>query len=106
MAQLRLGYDEYQKRNAAIVVLGPENAASFARYWAQNDLPFVGLPDPEHRVLGLYGQEFRLFKLGRMPAQVIIDRSGMVRYAHYGDSMKDIPRNEELWRLLDGMDEK
>ncbi len=106
MAQLRLGVDEYVKRNATIVVVGPEDATSFARYFEQNKLPFIGLPDPAHRVLTLYGQELRIFKLGRMPAQVVIDRSGVIRYAHYGDSMKDIPGNEELWRLLDGLDER
>jgi peroxiredoxin Q/BCP len=31
-------------------------------------LPFIGLPDPGHRVLKLYGQEMKLFKLGRLPA--------------------------------------
>jgi peroxiredoxin Q/BCP len=52
-------------------------------------------------VLRLFGQEVNLFKLGRMPAQVIIDRQGIARYAHYGHSMSDIPANEELLNLLD-----
>jgi peroxiredoxin Q/BCP len=64
-------------------------------------MPFIGLPDPAHVVLKLYGQEVNLFKLGRMPAQVLIEKGGQVRFVHYGHSMKDIPRNEEIWRLLD-----
>jgi peroxiredoxin Q/BCP len=52
-------------------------------------------------VLKLYGQEVNLFKLGRMPAQVLIDRQGVARYAHYGHGMDDIPPNAELLALLD-----
>lgn len=105
MAQLRQGDGEFVKRDAEVVVVGPEKAEAFAKYWEKEELPFVGLPDPEHRVLKLYGQEVKLFKLGRMPAQVIVDQAGMVRYVHYGHSMSDIPRNEELLALLDGLNQ-
>jgi peroxiredoxin Q/BCP len=54
-------------------------------------------------VLKLYGQEIKLFKLGRMPAQVIVDRKGVARFAHYGHSMSDIPDNRELLEILDGL---
>jgi len=36
-----------------------------------------------------------------MPAQVIVDKRGVVRYVHYGKSMSDIPANEELLVILD-----
>jgi len=101
MAQLRRDYDEFVKRETEILVVGPEKKKLFQDYWANHQLPFIGLPDPEHRVLKLYGQEVRLFKLGRMPAQVIIDRPGVVRLAHYGHSMSDIPRNSEILTLLE-----
>lgn len=101
MAQLRQDFAEFGKRNALLVVVGPEDAATFARFFRENKMPFIGLPDPTQRVLRLYGQEVNLFKLGRMPAQVIIDREGIVRYAHYGHSMADIPTNAELFALLD-----
>jgi len=52
-------------------------------------------------VLKLYGQEVNLFKMGRMPAQVIVDKQGGVRYAHYGRAMSDIPEDGELLALLD-----
>jgi peroxiredoxin Q/BCP len=64
-------------------------------------LPFIGLPDPTHSVLKLYGQEVSLFKLGRMPAQVLIDKAGVARFVHYGHSMSDIPKNEEILALGD-----
>ena len=101
MAQLRQDHAEFVKRQAEIIVVGPEGPAAFAAYWQANDLPFIGLPDPKASVLKLYGQEVNLFKLGRMPAQVIIDRAGMVRFVHYGHAMSDIPENAELLALLD-----
>jgi peroxiredoxin len=86
------------------VVVGPENAEAFQKYWMKEALPFVGLPDPDHGVLKLYGQEASLFKLGRLPAQMLIDRSGMLRYVHYGHSMMDIPSNKEIMTLIKAID--
>jgi peroxiredoxin len=103
MAQLRQDFHEFEKRETEILVIGPENNEAFQHYFTDNNLPFTGLPDPEHSVLKLFGQEVNLFKLGRMPAQVMIDREGIVRYVHYGHSMGDIPENRELLDLLDGL---
>jgi peroxiredoxin Q/BCP len=105
MAQLRQDFAEFQKRGALIVVVGPENSQAFREYFTQNLLPFLGLPDPGHGVLKQFGQEVNLFKLGRMPAQVIIDRRGVVRYAHYGHEMSDIPPNDELLSILDELNQ-
>jgi peroxiredoxin Q/BCP len=101
MTQLRQDYQEFVKRQAVLLVLGPENAEAFKMYFQKNDLPFIGLPDPKASVLKLYGQEVNLFKLGRMPAQVIVDKEGMARFVHYGHAMSDIPENVELLALLD-----
>ncbi len=101
MAQLRQDHAEFTRREASILVVGPEKPEAFARYWQEHDLPFVGLPDPTHTVLKLYGQEVNLFRLGRMPAMLIIDREGRVRFVHYGHSMADIPANAEVLALLD-----
>jgi peroxiredoxin len=104
MAQLRRDHEQFVRRGATILVIGPEDAAAFARYWEENDLPFVGLPDPKHSVLKLFGQEIDLFKFGRMPAQVVVDRQGIARYIHYGHGMEDIPANEEILAILDSLE--
>lgn len=101
MAQLRQDYTEFLERDAAVLVVGPEGKGAFARYWREHDLPFTGLPNPGGSVLKRFGQQVSLFKLGRMPAQVIVDKDGTVRYVHYGASMSDIPSNEELLEILD-----
>jgi peroxiredoxin len=101
MAQLRQDYNQFIEKNTVILVIGTENAKAFQSYWQSHDLPFIGLPDPDHSVLKLYGQEVNLFKLGRMPAQMIIDKQGLLRFIHYGHEMSDIPENQELFALLD-----
>jgi peroxiredoxin Q/BCP len=106
MAQLRQDYDEFLKRNVEIIVIGPEKPEAFKKYWQSNQLPFVGLPDPRGSVLKLYGQEVNLFKLGRMPAQLIVDIQGVVRFVHYGHAMYDIPSTDEILVLLDEISEK
>ncbi len=101
MAQLRQDYDQFTVRDVEVVVAGPENAKAFTEYFTKHDLPFIGLPDPKHSVLKLYGQEVNLFKMGRMPAQVIVDKEGVARYVHYGHDMQDYPPHEELLDLID-----
>lgn len=103
MAQLRQDDEKFENENTAILVVGPENAQAFNKYWQENDLPFIGLPDPKHGVLKRYGQEIKLFKFGRMPAMVIIDKHGMVRFVHYGHSMSDIPENAEVLATIQAL---
>jgi peroxiredoxin len=100
MAQLRQDYNQFIEHDAVILVVGPDNQEAFKAYWKKESLPFIGIPDPSHRVLKLFGQEVNLYKLGRMPAQAIIDKNGSVRFIHYGHDMSDIPKNSELLSLL------
>ncbi|HLF26801.1 MAG TPA: redoxin domain-containing protein [Anaerolineae bacterium] len=101
LAQLRRDYPKFVERDAEVIVVGPDGPRAFETYWRKEKLPFAGLPDPKMHVLNLYGQEVNLLKLGRMPAQIMIDKAGRVRYAHYSRSMRDIPANAELLQLLD-----
>lgn len=84
-----------------ILAVGPNDAEAFQRYWQNERIPFIGLPDPDHTVARLYRQEVNLFKLGRMPLNCVIDQKGNLRFAHYGKSMRDIPSNRELFRVID-----
>jgi peroxiredoxin Q/BCP len=106
MAQLRQDFQKFTDENTVVLVVGPENSNAFANYWAKNNLPFIGLPDPKHAVLKLYGQQVKIFKLGRMPAMVIIDRQGIVRFVHYGHSMSDIPENSDVLETLKALNQE
>ena len=106
MAQLRQDYQEFLRRDTEIIVIGPEDADAFQQHWNTENLQFIGLPDPKHKVLKLYGQEVKLFKFGRMPAQMLIDKSGVLRFVHYGHSMSDIPANEEILGLVNSLSDE
>ncbi len=103
--QLHQQESEFARRDTVIAAVGPEDGEKFREYWERHGLSFIGLPDPKHTVLKQYGQEVNLFKLGRMPAQMLIDKQGTLRWVHYGHSMKDIPDNQEILDLIDAMDE-
>jgi peroxiredoxin Q/BCP len=101
MAQLRQDKAKFNESGAVVLILGPDGPNAFRKYWEENDIPFIGLPDLRSRVAALYEQEVNLFKFGRMPALFVIDLEGIIRYAHYGDSMEDIPANEVILDVLE-----
>jgi peroxiredoxin len=106
MAQLRQDYAEFVARDAEIVVVAPEKLDAVRDYWKKENLPFVGLTDPEHEVAKMYGQQVKWLKLGRMPALAVIDKQGRIHYRHYGDSMSDIPTNSQVLALLDELNQQ
>lgn len=106
MAQLRQDHQEFLKRDAEIIAVGPEDAETFTDYWRKESMPFSGIPDPQHKVANLYGQKVNPVKLGRLPAMIIIDKKGMIRYQHYGDSMSDIPENSTILSILDELNKE
>lgn len=106
MAQLRDDHDKFEELDAVVLILGPEKARAFQSYWTKNEMPFIGLPDPTHEVLKLYGQEVNLFKFGRMPAMVIVDKKGLARFVHYGHEMSDIPANEDVLQTLQELNQE
>jgi peroxiredoxin len=106
MAQLRQDYSKFVERNTEIVAVGPEDTKSFTAWWHDHEMPFIGIPDPKHEIAQLYSQQFKLLKGGRMPALTVIDMEGKIRLMHYGDSMSDIPSNEEVLSLLDTLNKE
>lgn len=98
---MRDRYGDFTSRDAEILAVGPNDMISFKKYWEKEDLPFIGLPDPDHIVARIYRQEVNLFKLGRMPMNCIVDTEGHIRYMHYGSSMSDIPDNETFLDVID-----
>jgi peroxiredoxin len=101
LARLRDEYQQFTSRGAEILAIGPDAENAFRQYWAEQKLPFVGLPNPDHKVALRYRQEVNLFKMGRMPLVCVVDANGMIRYAHYGKAMSDIPENKILLDVID-----
>lgn len=96
-------FEKFREREAQVVVVAPHDAGRVKKYWEKDKFPFTGIPDPDHGLANLYGQQWNLAKLGRMPALFVIDRQGMLAFTHYGRSMADIPSPDELLAVIDGL---
>ncbi len=101
MMQLHQDHKLFVEKDTEIVAVGPENQVEFKKFWDEHKLDFTGIADPEQKILKLFDQKISILKLGRMPAQMLIDKSGVLRYIHYGNSMKDIPENSEILYIID-----
>ena len=98
---MRQDYINFVSRGAEVLIVGPDGPRSFQRTWEKEAFPFPGLADPRHTVADVYRQEVNLLKLGRMPAVLVVDKAGQIRYQHYGESISDIPLNQEILEFLD-----
>ena len=47
-----------------------------------------------------YSQKVKMV-IGRMPALLVIDKDGRIRYSHYGESISDISSNRKSFHILD-----
>jgi peroxiredoxin len=92
---------QFTDRKAQIVVIAPHGTDKTKSYWGKENLPYIGVPDPDGTLGRLYGQEWNLIKLGRMPALFIIDQKGSIAFAQYAKNMADIPENSELFQILE-----
>lgn len=81
--------------------MGPDAPEPFQRYWQREHIPFIGMPDSDHRVAKMYRQEINLFKFGRMPMNCIIDTKGNIRYIHYSATRLDYPDTEIFFNVID-----
>ena len=86
-------------KNIASVLEVP--AEDFIKFWTEHEMPFVGVPDNEHRIAEPYGQQVKLLKAGRLPALFVIDKNGLIRAKHFGSSMSDIPTDDDLFTILE-----
>jgi peroxiredoxin len=106
MAQLRQDYQKFVERNAEIITVGPEDADTFAKWWHQHEMPFIGIPDPKHEIAKVYNQQFKLIRGGRLPAMAVIDEQGKIRLMYYADLPNDIPSDEAILSLLDDINKE
>jgi len=106
MAQLRQDYEQFLERETEVIAVGPDSIEDFQQYWEKQEIPFLGLADPDNLVAERYEQEVALLKFGRIPAQMIVDKNGVLQVVHYSRSMSDIPENQEILKKLDAINSK
>lgn len=99
-AHLRRDLETFEKLNTVlypILIDNQKNAQKLEQKYARKYPIYY---DETKKIAKLLKQERKFFKLGRMPGLLIIDKEGIIRYAYYGDSMKDIPENKILIEKL------
>jgi peroxiredoxin len=106
MAQLRHDHQQFVNRDTEIIAIGPEGPEDFKKWWDEHEMPFTGIADPKHLIAKNYGQQVKLIKLGRMPATILLDKQGQIRYTHFGESMADIPKTTEMISLIDSLNKE
>ena len=127
---MRDAHRDIAERGYDVVAVGQGTGHRAAAFRRDNDLPFVVLGDPERAGYAAFGlRRGSLLDMLRpslvvagikaavggarqsrtegdplqMPGTFLIDRGGIVRYAHPGTHAGDIPSTEELLRVIDGV---
>jgi peroxiredoxin len=101
LALLRREIESVDARRTVILVIYPDRPERIRKYWEQENLPFPGFADSENLVASLFQQNANLYRKGRLPSVILVDREGRIRYRYDGASAPDIPSNETLFAELD-----
>lgn len=64
-------WDEIRSKNAVILGISPDGAASHSRFAQKYDLPFILLSDPDRKVMGEYGAYGEKMMYGKKTLGVI-----------------------------------
>ena len=86
-------YPEIEEKNALVLGVSPDGAASHQKFRSKYDLPFTLLVDPEHELAELYGTWGEKSMYGRkymgiIRSQFVIDEEGIILDAQYKISPK------------------
>ena len=78
-------YDQFKAKNAVVIGISKDSAASHAKFRQKFSLPFVLLADPELQAIQAYGvwQETKLYgktSMGVVRTTFIIDEEGFIRH--------------------------
>jgi len=100
---LRDRYSEFEERGAEVLAIAPDTLENAQRYFQANDIPFPCLPDPDREVFRQYDVKSAMISLGQRPGLFVIDKEGVVRYAHLGWQQWEIPSVDETLQQVDAL---
>ena len=69
----------------------------------KHQLPFPILGDDAHGTFDAYDVASRAVSLGQRPAVFVVDTEGIVRFDSVGTQQWQIPRNDEVLAVLEGL---
>ena len=96
--------DQFKQLNTVIypiLVDKQKNAIKMEQKYAKEKFPIFY--DENKDVVKRLHQEFKILKFGRMPALLIVDKEGVIKFAYYSNSMSDILKNKELFKVLENL---
>jgi len=99
MAQLRHDYINFQALDTDILVMVPNGPKMIAGYINANASPYQILCDKGSKVAEEYFQVKKFFNLGT-PSVFLVNKQGIIIYAHYGSSLIKEPKNDEPLAIL------
>ncbi len=100
---MRDRYSEFTERGAEVVAIAPDTIDAARSFFERNSLPFTCLPDPDRAVFRMYDVKSAMISLGQRPGLFIVDKDGIVRYAHLGFQQWEIPSVDETLAELDAL---
>jgi peroxiredoxin/uncharacterized coiled-coil protein SlyX len=99
--------DEFEKRDAEVFIVYPGKAETAYKFVdAVNDLQGSTTPLPLEILLDVDLAVVKDFRIeGRLakPTSIIVDKQGVVQFAHVGRNKTDRPTVPELLKVLDGL---
>jgi len=101
---LRDDIDEFTSRGARVVTIAPDDAAGVAKFVDGNPYPFALLADEDHAVFDAYDVISTMMSIGQRPALFVVDTDGIVRFDSIGTQQWQIPSNENVLKILDGLE--
>jgi peroxiredoxin len=102
MAQLRRDYQKFRNLNTEVVVIVPNGPKMIERHINRHATPYPILSDKGAKITAQYGIDARQAVIFQVftPTIFLVDRSGVIRYAHYGTSYIQEPDNGEPLAVL------
>ena len=96
-------YHEFERKNAVVIGISRDSAASHEKFAQKHSLSFILLSDPEHKTIEAYGvwQEKKLYgktSFGTVRTTFLIDEQGSI--AHIIPKVKPDTNAEEILALL------
>ena len=100
---MRDRYSEFTERGAEIVAIAPDTVDAARSFFERERLPFTALPDPDREVFRMYDVKSAMISLGQRPGLFIVDKDGIVRFAHLGFQQWEIPSVDDTLAQLDAL---
>lgn len=100
---MRDRYGEFTERGAEVVAIAPDTLDNARAYFERENIPFLCLPDPDRAVFRQYDVKSAMISLGQRPGLFVVDKEGVVRYAHLGFQQWEIPTVDDTLAEIDGL---